>query len=567
MLNRLSIKNVALIERLNIEFDNGFNVLTGETGAGKSIIIDAVNLALGERASKELIKSGADKAYVEAEFDISSAYAVWQIMQENELDPEEGLIISREISASGKNVCRINGTLVNLALLKQITDLLVDIHGQHEHQSLLSQNKHISFLDSFCHTEIDSIKLQVKELYGEYKAVRESLLCGFTSEDERAREIDILRYQINEIEKAALTEAEEASLNEEKGMLMNAEKIMAALQESCEALTGDGGAVDLVKTASGSMEGIANLSSEYNDAAKRLEEAYYAIQDVGYALRDMRNSFEFDPMRIDEIQQRLEIYSNIKKKYGPTIADVESFLAGAITRLEELESAGQKREQLEYELKQVSERYIQAASKLTEARKAAAVSLQDELLRQLKDLGMEKARFEVNFESVGSFGANGMDRVEFTMSANPGEALKPLEKVASGGEMSRIMLAFKAIAARADSIPTLIFDEIDTGISGRIASVVGGKMVNISDSHQVLCVTHLPQIAALADAHFMVEKSDDGEHTKTDMHRLSLEERYAYIARMMDGAESSTLAYDHAKELITASETSKAQRRKSACRN
>ena len=262
MLNRLSIKNVALIERLNIEFDNGFNVLTGETGAGKSIIIDAVNLALGERASKELIKSGADKAYVEAEFDISSADAVWQIMQENELDPEEGLIISREISASGKNVCRINGTLVNLALLKQITDLLVDIHGQHEHQSLLSQNKHISFLDSFCHTEVDRIKLQVKELYGEYKAVRESLLCGFSSEDERAREMDILRYQINEIEKAALTEAEEASLNEEKGMLMNAEKIMAALQESCEALTGDGGAVDLVKTASGSMEGIANLSSE-----------------------------------------------------------------------------------------------------------------------------------------------------------------------------------------------------------------------------------------------------------------------------------------------------------------
>ena len=281
----------------------------------------------------------------------------------------------------------------------------------------------------------------------------------------------------------------------------------------------------------------------------------------------MRNSFEFDPMRIDEIQQRLEIYSNIKKKYGPTIADVDSFLDNAKTRLEDLESAGQKREQLEYELNQISERYIQAASELTEARKAAAVSLQDELLRQLKDLGMEKARFEVNFESVGSFGANGMDRVEFTMSANPGEALKPLEKVASGGEMSRIMLAFKAIAARADSIPTLIFDEIDTGISGRIASVVGGKMVNISDSHQVLCVTHLPQIAALADAHFMVEKSDDGEHTKTDMRRLSLEERYAYIARMMDGAENSTLAYDHAKELITASENSKAQRRKSFDRN
>ena len=567
MLNRLSIKNVALIERLNIEFDNGFNVLTGETGAGKSIIIDAVNLALGERASKELIKSGAEKAYVEAEFDISGADAVWQIMQENELDPEEGLIISREISSSGKNVCRINGALVNLAALKQITDLMVDIHGQHEHQSLLSQNKHISFLDSYCHDAVDPIKLQVKELYGEYKAIKGSLLGGFASEDERAREMDILRYQISEIEKAALTEAEEASLNEEKGMLMHAEKIMASLQDGCEALTGDGGAIDRVKLASVSMDGIAALSADYSDASKRLEEAYYSIQDIGYGLQEMRNSFEFDPIRIDEIQQRLEIYSSLKKKYGPTIADVDSFLDNAKMRLEDLESAGQKREQLEHELKQVSEKYIQTASELTEIRKAAAVKLQEELLQQLNDLGMEKARFEVAFESVEAFGANGMDKVEFTMSANPGEALKPLEKVASGGEMSRIMLAFKAIAARADSIPTLIFDEIDTGISGRIASVVGGKMVNISDSHQVLCVTHLPQIAALADAHFMVEKSDDGEHTKTDMRRLSLEERYAYLARMMDGAENSTLAYDHAKELITASENSKAQRRKSFDRN
>ena len=562
MLIRLSIKNVALIERLNIEFDNGFNVLTGETGAGKSIIIDAVNLALGERASKELIKSGADKASVEAEFDISRVPAVRHAMLENELDPDDGLTISREISASGKNVCRINGTLVNLATLKQITDMLVDVHGQHEHQSLLSQNKHISFLDSYCHEEIDSLKTMVKGLYVEYRTAKDALLGGFSSEDERAREMDILRYQINEIEKAALTDNEEASLNEEKGVLMNAERIMTALQESCEALTDEGGAIDLVRTASGSMGDIAGLSSEYNDAAKRLEEAYYAVQDIGYALRDMRNSFEFEPARIDEIQQRLEVYSSIKKKYGPAIDDVDAFLANAKARLEDLESAGQKREQLEQSLNEITERYIQAASKLTAARKAAAVTLQDELLGQLKDLGMEKARFEVGFECLDSFGTNGMDKVEFTMSANPGEGLKPLEKVASGGEMSRIMLAFKAIAARADSIPTLIFDEIDTGISGRIASVVGGKMVNISDSHQVLCVTHLPQIAALADAHFLVEKSDDGEHTKTDMRRLSLEERYSYLARMMDGAENSTLAYDHARELITASENSKAQRRR-----
>ena len=567
MLQKLTIKNVALIERLNIEFDNGFNVLTGETGAGKSIIIDAVNLALGERASKELIKSGADKASVEAEFNISRIPAAKRVLEENELDYDDELLISRELSASGKNVCRVNGTLVNLATLKQITDQLVDVHGQHEHQSLLSQSKHIAFLDSFGHSGIKGLKESVRELYGEYRAVKDALLGGFSSEDERAREIDILGYQINEIERASLTYEEEQALIEEKGVLMNAERIMAALQESCEALTGDGGALELVRSASGSMDDIAGLSSEYSAAAKQLEEAYYSVEDIGYILRDMRNSFEFDPARIDEIQQRLEVYSNIKKKYGPSIEDVNEFLTKAQLRLGELEGAVQRREQLEKELEKVSESYIEAAAALTVRRKAAAEALENELMQQLKDLGMEKARFAVVFEPVAAFGANGMDRVEFSMSANPGEALKPLEKVASGGEMSRIMLAFKAIAARADSIPTLIFDEIDTGISGRIASVVGGKMVNISDSHQVLCVTHLPQIAALADAHFMVEKSDDGEHTKTDMRRLSLEERYSYLARMMDGAENSSIAYDHAKELISASESSKALRRKQIHRN
>ncbi len=562
MLNRLSIKNVALIERLNIEFDDGFNVLTGETGAGKSIIIDAVNLVLGERASKELIKSGAEKASVEAEFDIARIPAVKRMLEENELDGDDSLFISRDLSVSGKNVCRINGTLVNLATLKQITDLLVDVHGQHEHQSLLSQNKHINFLDSFDHEAIDGIRANVRELYSEYRRVKDAMLSGFSSEDERAREMDILRYQIGEIQKAGLSCDEEAALSEEKDVLMNAERIMAALQESCEAIMGDNGAVDLMKSASGSMDGISCFSAEYSDAAKRLEEAFYAVQDMGYVIRDMRNSFEFDPARIDEIQQRLEVYSAIKKKYGPDIEDVNSFLEKAQLRLEELDNAAQMRETLEKELNRISTKYIEAASTLTAARKSAAGELAKELLLQLKDLGMEKARFDVGFERIETFGANGMDKVEFMMSANPGEALKPLEKVASGGEMSRIMLAFKAIAARADSIPTLIFDEIDTGISGRIASVVGGKMVNISDSHQVLCVTHLPQIAALADAHFMVEKSDDGEHTKTDMRRLSLEERYEYLARMMDGAQSSSFAYDHAKELISASEADKAKRRK-----
>ena len=549
MLKRLSIKNVALIERLDMDFDNGLNVLTGETGAGKSIIIDAVNLALGERASRELITTGAEKASVEAEFDIEGEEAVKSMLRQNELE-DDGLIISRELSASGKNVCRINGTLVNLATLKQITDLLVDIHGQHEHQSLLMQSRHIRFLDSFA------------GLYSECKAIRSELLGGFGSEDERAREADILRYQINEIENARLTADEEQKLTEERAVLINAERIMTSLQKSSEAVSGDEGAVGLLSQAVSAMKDISGISTEYGELSRRLNEAYYTIEDIGYALRDMRDSFDFEPGRIDQIEQRLEIYSNLKKKYGPEVEDVIAFGERASERLGQLEGAQEKREKLQKQLADKEKLYRAEAAALTAIRRTEAEKLQGELLSHLKDLGMEKARFEVRIDPLTEPGQNGMDRVEFMLSANPGESLKPLEKVASGGEMSRIMLAFKAIAANADSIPTLIFDEIDTGISGHIAAVVGEKMVSIADNHQVLCVTHLPQIAALADVHFMVQKQDDGQTTRTSLKRLEMEERYEYIARMMSGMEDSKLAYEHARELITHSEEIKQKRRK-----
>ena len=542
MLKRLSIKNVALIERLDMDFDNGLNVLTGETGAGKSIIIDAVNLALGERASRELITTGAEKASVEAEFDIEGEEAVKSMLRQNELE-DDGLIISRELSASGKNVCRINGTLVNLATLKQITDLLVDVHGQHEHQSLLMQSRHIRFLDSFAGERDRAQREKVAGLYSECKAIQSELLGGFGSEDERAREADILRYQINEIENARLTADEEQKLTEERAVLINAERIMTSLQKSSEAVSGDEGAVGLLSQAVSAMKDISG-------------------EDIGYTLRDMRDSFDFEPGRIDQIEQRLEIYSNLKKKYGPEVEDVIAFGERASERLGQLEGAQEKREKLQKQLADKEKLYRAEAAALTDIRRTEAEKLQGELLSHLKDLGMEKARFEVRIDPLTEPGQNGMDRVEFMLSANPGESLKPLEKVASGGEMSRIMLAFKAIAANADSIPTLIFDEIDTGISGHIAAVVGEKMVSIADNHQVLCVTHLPQIAALADVHFMVQKQDDGQTTRTSLKRLEMEERYEYIARMMSGMEDSKLAYEHARELITHSEEIKQKRRK-----
>lgn len=561
MLKRLSIKNVALIERLNMDFDDGFNVLTGETGAGKSIIIDAVNLALGERASKELIKTGAEKASVEAEFSVSENAAIKAVLEENELDWEDDLIISREISLSGKNVCRINGTLVNLATLKQITDLLVDVHGQHQHQSLIIQSRHIGFLDAFAHSSIDALKECVSKVFSEYKSIRSELMGGFQSEDERIREMDILRYQVNEIEKAELTEAEEESLLEQRGVLMNAERIMSALEESYSALSGEGGAVEKLGEACMAMQGIAHLAGDYDAAHKKLSEVYYALEDAGIAVRELRNSFEFEPGRIDEIEQRLEVYSNLKKKYGPDIDSVNRFYETSKERLETLENAAERREKLNKELGAKEKEYLSAAAALTEARRTASASLEKELLSQLADLGMEKARFEVYFTALDNYTANGTDKVEFMLSANPGESLKPLEKVASGGEMSRIMLAFKAIAAHCDMIPTLIFDEIDTGISGHIASVVGNKMVNISDTHQVLCVTHLPQIAALADVHYIVEKSDDGTVTRSEVRKLTLEQRCEYIAKMMSGMDNSEIALQHSRELISHSEEVKKKRR------
>ena len=550
-----------MIEKLDISFETGFSVITGETGAGKSIIIGSINLALGEKVSKEMLRDNEENAFVELIFDVESD-ALKKALSGLDVYPEDDmLILSRKISV-GRSIAKINGESVPASKMKAVSALLIDIHGQHEHQSLLMQSRHIRFLDSFAGERDRAQREKVAGLYSECKAIHSELLGGFGSEDERAREADILRYQINEIENARLTADEEQKLTEERAVLINAERIMTSLQKSSEAVSGDEGAVGLLSQAVSAMKDISGISTEYGELSRRLNEAYYTIEDIGYALRDMRDSFDFEPGRIDQIEQRLEIYSNLKKKYGPEVEDVIAFGERASERLGQLEGAQEKREKLQKQLADKEKLYRAEAAALTDIRRIEAEKLQRELLSHLKDLGMEKARFEVRIDPLTEPGQNGMDRVEFMLSANPGESLKPLEKVASGGEMSRIMLAFKAIAANADSIPTLIFDEIDTGISGHIAAVVGEKMVSIADNHQVLCVTHLPQIAALADVHFMVQKQDDGQTTRTSLKRLEMEERYEYIARMMSGMEDSKLAYEHARELITHSEEIKQKRRK-----
>lgn len=463
---------------MDVAFTAGFNVLTGETGAGKSIVIDAVNLVLGERASRELIKHGADKARVEAVFEIKGRDGLLSALEEMGLPCEEPgeLLLSREMSAAGKNICRVNGALVNLATLKEITDQLVDVHGQHAHQSLLSKSRHMEYLDSFAQEEIRPWKEGVAAAAARYKQVQKELLEGFGSEEERAREMDMLRYQIQEIEKAGLYEGEEEALLGERKVLQNAARIMEAMEQGSEALSGEGEtALSLVNAAWRQLQGIGELSAEYGALSQRLEEAYYALEDISYSLRDMQAGFEYDPQRAEQIEERLALYHSLKRKYGEDYEAIMGYLAASAERLEKLEGSEERRANLERELQQAAEVYRQQADGLTQARRAAAAALEAGMVQELKELGFAHGDFAVAFHPVDGISSLGAERVEFLLSANAGEPLKPLEKVASGGEMSRIMLAMKAMFAKGDAIETLIFDEIDTGISGRIASVVGEK--------------------------------------------------------------------------------------------
>ncbi len=555
MLQSLYLENIALIEKLGIELFPGFNVLTGETGAGKSIIIDAVNFVLGERTSRDLIRNGAARAKVEAVFNLNEGDAAFAALDALgiEYDGNE-LILSRELSAAGRNACRVNGTLVPVASLKSVSDTLVDIHGQHEHQALLDAENHISYLDAYCHAESLPIIEKIDAIVSRRSELMLKRNSGFSSEREREREMDMLRYQIEEIASANLEAGEEERLNAEKTVLLNAERIRTALETAHMALSGaeEGSAVSAIDTARRSMRDIAALNKDYEALGDKIEELYYAAEDISFVLRDTSENVESDMQRLEEIEQRLKLISDLKRKYGRTVEDVIDFGKDAGTKLNELENAEALAAELDAKLDKLKAEYNVAADELSKVRRAAGDRLKRDVLNELKDLGMAKAMFDVALSdaSGGEPRKGGRETAEFMLSANPGEPLKPLEKVASGGELSRIMLCFKSIFADNDRVPTLIFDEIDTGISGRTAAVVGEKMLGIAKKHQVICVTHLAQIAALADAHLMVRKYDDGKNTFVETRQLNEEEKVQRIAQMMDGESDSPSALTHARELI-----------------
>ena len=555
MLQSLYLENIALIEKLGIELFPGFNVLTGETGAGKSIIIDAVNFVLGERTSRDLIRNGAARAKVEAVFNLNEGDAAFAALDALgiEYDGNE-LILSRELSAAGRNACRVNGTLVPVASLKSVSDTLVDIHGQHEHQALLDAENHISYLDAYCHAESLPIIEKIDAIVSRRNELMLKRNSGFSSQREREREMDMLRYQIEEIASANLEAGEEERLNAEKTVLLNAERIRTALETAHMALSGaeEGSALSAIDTARRSMRDIAALNKDYEALGDKIEELYYAAEDISFVLRDTSENVESDMQRLEEIEQRLKLISDLKRKYGRTVEDVIDFGKDAETKLNELENAETLAAELDAKLDKLKAEYNVAADELSKVRRAAGDRLKRDVLNELKDLGMAKAMFDVALSdaSGGESRKGGRETAEFMLSANPGEPLKPLEKVASGGELSRIMLCFKSIFADNDRVPTLIFDEIDTGISGRTAAVVGEKMLGIAKKHQVICVTHLAQIAALADAHLMVRKYDDGKNTFVETRQLNEEEKVQRIAQMMDGESDSPSALTHARELI-----------------
>ena len=555
MLRRIHIRNVALIEEQAIEFDDGFSVLTGETGAGKSIIIESFNFVLGERASRELIKFGAQKASVEAIFSLSQQEPVMEVLREMELLPEDDeLVLYRELSQAGKNVCRVNGMLVSTAMLKQIGDALIDIHGQHAHQSLLNAKMHLSMLDAFAGAEVKTLQQSVAERYRTAMAAKHALQDSEMNERERAQKCDLYAYQIKEIRDADLQDGEEERLTEERNKLRNAHTILESLGEGAECLNGEMGALSQLSTALRDLERIANCGAEYAALAERLRESYYALEDAAYTLRDQRDTFSFDPETLDQIEWRLETISRLKRKYGSSIAEILSYADRVEEEYQKLLTVEERREQLQAEYASALSAYILQAEKLSKLRMAAGERLQEKLLPELADLGMPSAAFSVQAERLDGDlpSATGIDAIEFLLSANRGEPLKPLSKVASGGEISRIMLAFKKVLASADGIPTMVFDEIDTGVSGRIGTAVAVKMREIAAEHQVLCVTHLAQIAAHAHAQYFIHKETVGERTISSAIRLDEAARCAEIARIMGGDPEDAVALQHAAQLLAA---------------
>ena len=547
MLSLLHIENIAVIERADISFDQGFNILTGETGAGKSIVIDAISAILGERAYRDMIRTGTTKASVRAVF-TDVPQLEWFSENGVEYDPET--IIQREVYLDGKNVCRVNGSLVTVSILRKLGIQLINIHGQHDSASLFDEANHLTFLDAFADNDV--LRESYYEKYQTVAALRREIQELTMDEGEKLRRMETLKYQIAEIEKAELEAGEDEALEARRKILQNAEKLSDGMNAAVDCLYGgddSDGAASLLAEAERELARLSRFTDAYAHIHEKVADLMYQVQDAAEELRDARDDLSYSAGELDEIESRLDVIHKLRRKYGASCEDILAYLAKAKQELDEIEFADDHLEKLNKKLLKAEKAAWDAAFALRDGRIAAAEKMSARILRELADLDMPRVQFSCEFTEL-DLAANGADAVAFYMSANAGEALKPLSKVASGGELARIMLAMKNVLAEKDQVNTLIFDEVDTGVSGRAAQRVAEKLKSVAAHKQVLCVTHLPQLAALADTHLLIAKSERDGRTYTTVTPLDIDGRKRELARIIGGANITETTLKSAEEML-----------------
>ncbi|PGT87657.1 MULTISPECIES: DNA repair protein RecN [Bacillaceae] len=565
MLAELSIKNFAIIESLTISFERGLTVLTGETGAGKSIIIDAIHLLAGARGSSEFVRYGEKRAELEALFLLDGTnHPVYQRCEEFGIDVSDGMIIlRRDMSSTGKSICRINGKLVTIAVLREVGQLLVDIHGQHDNQELMNEENHLSLLDQYGGQEVKDALEAYLDVYRHYDGLKKKITQLSENEQEMAHRLDLLQFQLDEIEKADLQPKEDELLQEEKNQISNYEKIYDALKNGYNSLHGEQKGLDWIGLAMSQLENVGQINSTLKELSETVSNAFYMLEDISYQLRNELESLEFDPGRLNYVEGRLNEINTLKRKYGQSVEEILTYSAKIEEEIDTIQNKDSHLTKLQKELLSVTEDLSIEAKNLSMIRQKHAKLLVNEIHQELKELYMEKTSFDVNMKEKRSnvneirYTSTGAEEIEFYISTNPGEPLKPLNKTASGGELSRIMLAMKSIFSQHQGITSIIFDEVDTGVSGRVAQAIAEKIYRVSNGSQVLCITHLPQVAAMADTHLYIAKETKSGRTKTSVKPLVEDEKVKEIGRMIAGVEVTELSKEHAKELLLLASSAK----------
>ncbi|WP_270323436.1 DNA repair protein RecN [Lactococcus petauri] len=552
MLQEISIKNFAIIEEIHLSFESGMTILTGETGAGKSIIIDAMGLLLGGRSSSDFVRTGKDKAEIEGLFFAGKNAELDQKLENLGLERSTELILRRDIFANGRSVCRVNGQMVNLTTLREIGELLVDIHGQHDNQELMNAKHHLRLLDEFGDGNFEQIKVEYQVKFEHYKKIRQALETRQKNEQEFAQRIEILQFQVEEIEAAEIDLKEDEQLQIRRDKLNNAKNIADALNTAYLALDdeeGDFSSLSGIRTAMAELENVAEFDQDYQDLSDKTMDAYYLLEEVSTKLSTAIEGIEFNPTELLQIEERILTLNTLRKKYGPELSDVLKTLEKIQLELSDLMGGTENSESLEEALKEAQAELLIASEHLNTARHAIAKELETDIKKELADLYMEKADFSVQFES-GKFSSKGNEQVEFYIQTNPGEGFKPLAKTASGGELSRLMLAIKSSFSRRENKTSIVFDEVDTGVSGRVAQAIAQKIYKIAQAGQVLAISHLPQVVAIADTQFYIEKASTDDVTTSTVRKLKLEERVEEVAKMLAGDDITVEALAQAKRLL-----------------